>query len=168
MIIRIAVAAAVAVLLTLQAPAEAVGQTFGATGVESEGMSFNRFVRPGEASVQIWVIADTRSGLYEVGESLSLGELVVLTGAGPGMTTARERRRTDVKVYRGTNGTRDLIYDATLEDLVREPAAYPTLQNGDVVMMQTHARQRFQWRDALTIVSAASTTILLIDRIRRL
>lgn len=164
------VVSAVFVLLLLIAPQTngAFAQSFGAGGVENEGMAFNRFVRPGEATIQLWVISDTRSGLYEVGESVSLGELVVLTGTGPGMTTARERRRTDVKVYRGQGSTRDLVYDATLEEMVQEPGRYPALQSGDVVMMETHTSQRFQWRDALTIVSAVSTSILLIDRIRRL
>lgn len=167
--VRTAVSAALACLLLITlSPQDTLAQSFGATDVENQGMAFSRFVRPGEASVQLWVISNNRSGLYEVGESITLGELVVLTGTGPGMTTPRERRRTDVKVYRGQGGTRDLIYDATLEEMVQQPGAYPSLQTGDVVMMETTSRQRFQWRDALTIVSAASTTILLVDRIRRL
>ncbi|MFW5973316.1 MAG: hypothetical protein ACOCTG_04925 [Bacteroidota bacterium] len=163
----------VCLFLAASAPEGASGQDFtppregGLSGVEAQGMSFNRFVRPGEAFLQVWVISDNRSGLYEVGETVSLGELIVLTGAGPGITTLRERRRTNIRLYRGEGGTREIIYEASLEEMVQEPERYPRLQEGDVVMMETKVRQRFHWRDALQIVSAASTMILLIERIER-
>ncbi len=145
-----------------------LAQPFGVEGVENEGMSLKRFVLPGEASIQVWLLSDNTSSLAEIGESVSLGELIVLSGTGPGMVTSRERRRTNVRVFRSRGDTRDLIYDVSLEELIREPATNPDLQHGDVIMIETKSRQRFQWRDALSIISAASTTILLIDRIRRL
>lgn len=161
-------AVAVCFGLIAYTPADVFAQPFGIDGVENQGMSFNRFVRPGEATIQVWLISDNTSSLAEVGESLELGELIVLAGTGPGMTTARERRRTDVRVFRGAGATRELIYDVKLEELIREPGTNPDLRNGDVIMIETKARQRFQWRDALTVISAVSTSILLIDRIRRL
>ena len=135
---------------------------------DAAGISYSRFVRPGEASIQIWVISDNTSGIYEIGEAINLGELIVLTGTGPGIMTTRERRRTTIRVFRETGASRNLIYESSLEDMVREPGLYPDLNTGDVVMMETRVRQRFQWRDALSVISAASTTILLVDRIRRM
>lgn len=135
---------------------------------EASGISFSRFVRPGEASIQIWVISDNRSGIYEIGDGINLGELIVLTGTGPGIMTTRERRRTTIRVFRETGASRNLIYESSLEDMVREPSLYPDLNNGDVIMLETRVKQRFQWRDALSVISAASTTILLVDRIRRM
>jgi hypothetical protein len=166
---RIAIVFAVAVLLLIALPIEsATAQAFGgATGQEAQGVSYHRFARPGEATVRVWVVSDTRSGLYEIGESVSLGELLVLSGTGPGIITVRERRNTTVRVYRGDRSTRGMIYEASFEEMLQNPGAYPSLRTEDAVVVETRVRQRFQWRDALTIVSAASTTILLIDRINR-
>jgi hypothetical protein len=143
-------------------------QAFSGSGVEASGVSFNRFARPGESTVRVWVVSDTRSGLYEIGEDVSLGELLVLTGTGPGLVSVRERRRTTIRVYRGDRTSRGMIYEATFEEMLENPGRYPTLQNEDAVVVETQVRARFHWRDALTIVSAASSTILLIERFRRL
>lgn len=161
--------AAALLVLTAVPIQRATGQTFGgAVGQEAQGVSFHRFARPGEATMRVWVVADTRSGLYEIGESVSLGELLVLSGTGPGIITVRERRNTTVRVFRGDRSTRGMIYEASFEEMLQNPGLYPTLQTEDAVVVETRVRQRFQWRDALSIVSAASTTILLIDRINRI
>lgn len=157
-----------AVLFVLLLAAEPVhAQSFGATGVEAQGVSFHRFSRPGEATVRVWVVADTRSGLYEIGEGVSLGELLVLSGTGPGIVTVRERRNTTVRVYRGDRSQRGMIYEASFEEMLQNPGEYPSLQNEDAVVVETRVRQRFGWRDTLQIVSGVSTVLILVDRWRR-
>jgi hypothetical protein len=142
-------------------------QTIGVSGVEAQGVSFHRFSRPGEATVRVWVVADTRSGLYEIGESVSLGELLVLSGTGPGIVTLRERRNTTVRVYRGDRTQRGMIYEASFEDMLQNPGEYPSLRTEDAVVVETRVRERFTWRETLQLVSTASTMLLLIDRWRR-
>jgi hypothetical protein len=164
---RFAFPGVVALFIFLLSAEPLHAQTFGVSGVEAQGVSFHRFSRPGEATVRLWVVSDQRSGLYEVGESVTLGELLVLSGTGPGIVTVRERRNTTVRVYRGDRTQRGMIYEASFEEMLQNPGEYPRLQTEDAVVVETRVRQRFGWRDTLQIVSGVSTVLILVDRWRR-
>lgn len=146
------------------------------TGLETGGVSYFTFARPGENTIQVLVIGDTRDGIYEIGEGTNLAEFVALSGgAGEGPLQAgspldaREIRRVTIRLFRkDEDGQRRIVYEAPIEDLVEIRTAYPELRHEDVLRVEIERRRPFGWRDALTIVGAASSIIILIDRITRI
>ena len=119
------------------------------------------------------VLGDVSStGIYELGISVDLGQLLALSG-GPSLSRSTGERTTSsettVRLFRKTAGRRDLVYEAPLELLLSEPSLYPPLQDSDVFTVETiiHERRRFSFRDALSIVSSFSTIVLIYDRLSR-
>lgn len=159
-------------LLLFLAPA-AHAQTVGRVGnITAEGTAYHVFARPGEATVQVLVLGGVSSpGLYEVGAGTDLGQLLALTGGPPVAQGGRANQEVHVTVrlYRESGGTRTVLYEAPLEQMLAAPAAYPTLQDGDVFSVETVVieKQGFAFRDVLTLLSTAATIALVIERIAR-
>lgn len=139
-------------------------------GLQSDGTNYYTFARPGENTIQILMLGDTgRDGIYEIGEGTDLAEFIALAGgAGESPLGARERQNVTVRLLRkGEDGQRSVIYESSITDLL-VASDYPTLQRDDVLRIRVRRRQVFGWRDALQIVTSASTLILLVDRINRI
>ncbi|RMF58362.1 MAG: hypothetical protein D6746_09840 [Bacteroidetes bacterium] len=153
------------VLMLVAVPASA--QEFGRHNrITASGTAYHVFAEPGQATIQVQVVGAVSAGIYEVSAGTDLGRLVALTGLTltPGASGTSVRYR--VKLFRDQpDGRRLLLYDAPLEEMLANPGAYPVLQEGDVVMIESKVSQRFQWRDALTILTSLSTIILLVDRL---
>lgn len=148
-----------------------VGQTFGRVGeVDARGTAYHVYARPGDATVQVLVMG-LGGGVYEVTDGTRLDELLALIGGaeGPdiGLQNPRTIRQTHVRLYRGSEGSRSLIYEAPLEQVLLNPTEHPRLLDGDLFLIETEMRNRFQWRDALTIVGGLASLALLIERISR-
>ena len=140
------------------------------SGLQSDGTNYYTFARPGENTIQILKLGDTgRDGIYEIGEGTDLAEFLALSGgAGESPLSPRQRRTVTVRLLRmGDDGQRSVVYESTIEELLQR-SDYPTLQRDDVLRVRVRQRERFGWRDALQIVSGASTVILLVDRIVRI
>lgn len=155
------------VLLALVVPLESQAQF---TDFRSEGTNYFTFARPGENTIQILLLGDTgRDGIYEIGEGTDLAEFIALAGgAGESPLGAGERRNITVRLLRpGEDGQRRVVYESGMSELL-ERRDYPTLESDDVLRVEVQSRRVFGWRDALSIVSGASTIILLVDRIIRI
>ena len=70
-----------------------------------------------------------------------------------------------VRIYRVESGNRVLTYEAELEQMVQAPSAYPILQDGDLVYVETKNRRGFSLRDALTILGSAAAILVAVDRV---
>lgn len=139
-------------------------------GLESQGTNYYTFARPGENTIQILMLGDTgRDGIYEIGEGTDLAEFIALAGgAGESPLSPRQRRDVTIRLLRmEDDGQRRLVYESSLEDMLKR-SDYPTLQRDDVLRIRVRQRELFGWRDALQIVTSASTLILLVDRINRI
>jgi hypothetical protein len=156
-------------LLLSASPVEA--QEFGRLdGVTSVGTSYHVFAREGEATVRVLVLG-VGGGIYEVGASTRIDELMALvSGAGSafGRESAQVTRRVSVNLYRQTGEGRTLLYSVPVEDMIIEPGASPTLQDGDVFVVEIVDRKRFDWRDGARAISAVSSLILLYLRVKDL
>lgn len=135
--------------------------------VESNTQPYYFFLRPGEATTQLYVWGNVRApGLYEVGSETRLDQVLSLAG-GPLVTAiqAPGSQTVTVRIYRAESGSRALAYEAELEQMVQEPSAYPVLQDGDLVYVETKNRQGFSLRDALTILGSAAAILVAVDRV---
>ena len=89
--------------------------------------------RPGEPTRRVMVWGDVlRPGVYEVGPGFEMDEVLALSGL-----TLREMQEPGapdlyVRLIRGSEADRPVVYDATLESFAREGAP-PVIVDGDVI-----------------------------------
>lgn len=131
---------------------------------ESNAGTYYRYFVPGEATIQVSVVgAVQQPGLYEVGVGTDLGRILALSG-GPRLD-ARERRakqRVELRVLRPNAGT-DPIYATTLQDAATNPDAYPTLQEGDTMLVEVINSKGFNWQDAVTVLGGISAAAFVVQ-----
>ncbi len=142
--------------------------TFGRVGdFTAAGTSYHVFARPGEATVQVMVLSSGGAGgIYEVGVGTDLGELLALTGGAPlGSENNEVEQEVDLELYRGEGQSRSVIYEASLEEVIQNPGAYPSLRDGDVLLVRVTQRNKFTWRDVIAIVTTVASLLFLFDRI---
>lgn len=162
-LLRVGLYLVLAVSLALSLSTTASAQEFGRMNDQiASGTSYRVFARPGDATVQVVVVADQGSGVYEVAPDTDLGALVALSGGLESERTAGTRSRVNIRLLREEDGRRHAVYAAPLEAMLLEPDNHPTLIEGDVLTVERITRQRFSWRDALTISTAVGTIALTL------
>lgn len=142
-------------------------QEFGRVGdVEAVGTSYHVFTRPGEATVQVLVLG-AGGGIYEVAADTEIDEFLALMGGVPsfGVRSDKNRIEVTIRLYRGQEGARTLIYEAPIEEMLTNPGQYPELRDEDVFVVETVEKSRIGWRDVLSIFTSVSSLILLVDRV---
>lgn len=158
-------------LAVLAASAPAFAQEFGRIeATESNVPSYYYHARSGDAVVQAYVIGAVRaSGLYVVTQGTDIGQLFALAG-GPmlGERERQDRVEVTIRLYREGGGSRELIYESLLEPMLRDPGAYPTLMDGDVMEVENIRIRAFSWRDGLGLIGAAASVALVIERVVRI
>jgi hypothetical protein len=134
--------------------------------VIAQGISYKVFARPGEPLIRVHVLGELGSGLYAIGANTTLTELLALAG-GPqlsGVTTETTREVT-VRVFRDQGAQRQQIYESDIRDLIVTPGQHPTLEEGDVVTVESVTRRRFDAFRAIQVASSIATFGLLILRV---
>lgn len=161
-------------MLTLSMGSPVQAQDFAGISTRlTTGTSYHIFAKEGEATLQVLVLGSVGSpGVYEVGVATDLGQLLALTGGPPLESTTGSVRRSSevtVRLFREEAGRRNLVYEAALERMLVEPGLYPALQDGDVFAVEriTVERQRFGWREGLSLLSGLASLGLLIERFGR-
>lgn len=131
-----------------------------AEALETSGTAFYRYAQTGQNTIQVAVLGGGQSGIYEVGADIDLAKLLALSkGLG-----GDGRSKITVQLYRPENGRRELMFEAKMEEFLAR-SEYPTLETGDIVRIETVQRQRFGWRDVLSIITTATTLVFTIDRV---
>lgn len=132
--------------------------------------SYYYFVRPGSATIQIYVLGTVRSpGVYEINQSTDLRQLLALTG-GPVLATqdrSASRRTVSLQLFRPNAAGQELLYEASLEDALAAPGDFPSLLDGDILMVQVFERSRPNLRNVLTFSNALLLFALTIERFTR-
>lgn len=161
-------------VLWVASPALAQSQGSNAQGVgqrettRSNIASYYYYAEPGDLTMQVNVWGTVRNpGRYEVQTGTDLGELLSFAG-GPQLTRMREQdeRTITIRVSRVTDSGRNIVYESTLDSLITTPQAYPVMEGGDVVTIETIEDPGFTWQDAIgTIGSVASIGLLVVRAI---
>ncbi len=145
-------------LMLVAGPAWAQQQ--GTGGMQAGGTAYYTFARPGQNTIEVLVLGGGRSGVYEIGENVTLGKLMALAGGGGGGGNAK----VTVNLFRLENGERDRVLKERLSAFAERPK-YPPLQDGDVVRIQVRQREPFGWRDVLRITTAVTSLTFTVLRI---
>lgn len=133
----------------------------------TDGTAYYTYARPGEATMEILVIGSERSsGIYEVGHTTRMDELLALSGVLALASRSQEiKTRITIRLYRESEGTRSAIYEAPIETMLLEPSRYPDLQEGDVLTIETTEKTKFNWRDGISILSSLVSILWIVDRL---
>ncbi len=147
------------------AQAQSLEELRGAAG------AFYTFADPTDITIEVKVWgAVQNAGLYEVRQGLPLSTLLTLAG-GPAASvrdTGTSSTLT-VRLYRPQpEGYPALFFEARMQNEILMLEQDPTLLHGDVLVVEEVRRQRFNWLDALSVVTAAGTLVLVIERVASL
>lgn len=152
--------------LLLSASAPSFAQAVNPTDVISSGTSYHIFAQPGEPTVEVFVLGSGHSGIYVVGASTTLLDLLALTGAGSNVIDDSEYvRGATVRLMREQGNTRTLVYERDFDQFLAEPDTYPSLQNGDIFTVEIKQRRRLGVRLVLEYASSLSSITLLVLRL---
>jgi hypothetical protein len=152
-------------LLFLVAPAHAqwVGNP---QEVVASGTSYRIFASPGEATIRVQVLGEVGAGIYVLSPRVTLSELIAL-GGGANLSPGTEnvRRTVTVRLFREEGGIRREVYETELRQMLREPGGYPTLQDGDLVTVESEVERRYTFRETIGLVSSLASISLLVLRL---
>lgn len=137
---------------------------------EQEGarpVAFYKYLERGESAIQVNVWGDVNAaGRYEVKVGTGLLELLFLAGAPTERSLSdREIRTSVIRLSRKSGDRWQVVLETPLENLLNLQQPDPTLQDEDILKIETRVRQRFNWRDLLTVVGTLGTLALLGDRL---
>lgn len=127
--------------------------------------------RPGEATVQVSVWGTVeRPGIYEVGDTTSVDELLTMAGGAPiqPRQSNEDPARITVRLYRPQKGERSLLFEARIDSVLAGAATPPEIRDKDVLTVETVQPVNFTWRDMLSISSVTLNLAVLVVRILRL
>ncbi|MFQ5568334.1 MAG: SLBB domain-containing protein [Rhodothermales bacterium] len=130
--------------------------------------AYYRFASESDITIEVKVWGAVRNtGLYEVRQGLKLSTLLSLAG-GP-QSTARDARTKSTFTVRllrlQPEGHHAVIAETVMENEILLLDQDPTLLSGDVLVAEEQLRQRFGWRDGVTLVTALGTLTLIVERL---
>ena len=126
------------------------------------------YAGPGDLTIFVDVWGAVRApGVYEISEGTRLSTLLSYAG-GPPITTLGEEQDQiyTLRIYRGGQGEKNLVYEMVMDDAVTALEGDPVLQSGDLFTAEMRVKQRFNWRSVLEVASSFASITLLLLRIQ--
>jgi len=151
-------------ILLLSVPSSSRGQDFGAI----EDSYINTLARPGEPTITVYLWGSVgQTGIWRIKRETDLiAFLSAVQVPGIGEEQIGIRRRTTLRVFRGSAGDRQEVYSERLDEILEEGASYPDLQNEDVLLVETSQRREiFTFQFISTFIGTTSSAILLVLRL---
>jgi protein involved in polysaccharide export with SLBB domain len=147
----------------------ALGQEFGRVEETETNVAYFYYARPGQATVQVSVWGTVpRPGIYEIPDTTDLDKLLTMAGGLPIEARRRGDRRAEitVRLFRPQESGRELLLETDADSMLRGSTAYPSLEENDIVVVETiRPKDRFGFRDVLSLASTLGTLTLLGLRI---
>lgn len=131
----------------------------------------DEYFTAGKPVMDLYILgASSLQGPIRVNQDITFLELVAhLLPAGVGSVPAGVKQISTMDVYRSDNQGRRLIYSEDFRSILRGEVPPPSLQHNDMVIFEHIQRQRrLTFRNATTVIAAASSLALLIFRLRDL
>lgn len=129
--------------------------------------SYYNYSEPADVTILVNVWGTVRNpGLYEIPQGTTLSHLLSLSG-GPIVAPrqVRQDRTIQVRLFRPNGAGRELLWETEMENELTAADDDLTVQEGDVVTVETVVRQRFSWRDVFSVVAAVGTVAIAIERL---
>ena len=165
--------AAAALLLGAAAAAQPVPTSAFSDAPDARGTSYFVFAEPGAPTFQIIVLgAGMRNGIYRFQEGTTFVQALALAGGTAHSDSTEQRIVTaTVRLLRGQGAGSQVVYEATPEQLLRDRARLPSLQDGDIIETEVATevilpKDRFTFRDGLDIVARVASLVSVILLLR--
>lgn len=153
-----------AALFLLSLPTDVAGQIASSLDDTQSNSAFYYHVEPGAPRMEVRVMGSVdKPGIYQIAIDTDLGKLLALAGGTKSAVGSEGRSEITLRLYRPAAMRRQLIYSAKLEGHLTENEAYPTLEENDMLMVESRIRRKFGWREGLTVITTLATTALAID-----
>lgn len=157
-------------LVVLSALPAVAQEEVSAAEVGSTNAAYYSFLRTGEVPIEVFVLGEVRDpGVYAVGLGTDLDHLLALAG-GVSYGSQEERlvRDVTVRLYDSTGGNRVLTYEQPLDRVLAGSPPLPTLDDGDVVVVDVQAKRGwFTFDNTLRVFTAVASLVLVVERIAR-
>ena len=128
------------------------------------------FARPGRPTmlIYVWGTAST-PGIWKVETDVDPVELLTAAQvANYGNVEAANKQTIYLSIFRERGSQRTEIYKAKMDEFLTGEKQAPPLQEGDLLFVETHTKQRFSLQTILSGISAAASIVLLIIRLDQL
>lgn len=136
--------------------------------LKGEAGAFYTFADPSDITIEVKVWgAVSNPGLYEIRQGVHLSTLFSLAG-GPrnSVQNASTSRSFSLRLYRSQGeGEPILLLEQYVEDGILLLNEDPTLMHGDLLVLEERVKQKFNWRDGVSILSVVGTLVLVAERI---
>lgn len=127
--------------------------------------------RPGYPKITVYVWGNADSGVWNVEKGTDLLEFLSVVSRARMTDNSPDRRRTErLSIYRDQRPgeAESPFYETEVQELFSSRGSYPSLQEGDILVLETRTRNRFTWRDIARVtgtIAALLNTYLLFDRL---
>jgi hypothetical protein len=167
---RLTVLLTAALFLLFAAPHSATAQD-AIAALSEPGMSrqINDYGRAGYPRVRVYLWGNVNDGVWTVEEGTDLLEFLSASATGNFNQSPETRVRNILKIYRNGQVGQEPAFEMNVETIFARQDAYPTLQNGDVLVVESIQRRRFfTFRNISqvtgTVASVASLIFLVNGR----
>jgi len=128
------------------------------------------FSRPGRPTmlVYVWGTASI-SGIWKVEQGVDLIQLLSAAQIpNIGAVEQTSKQTVYLRIYRPSGGRRVEIYDSEIKKMIAQGSNYPSLQDGDILFLETVTKNRFNLQTIFSAIGAAASLTLLIIRVNQL
>lgn len=161
-------------LLLFADPTLVRGQQFGdpqPQQLASQQPKVKEYGPEGVPKITVFVWGNADSGVWRVEEGTDLLEFLSVVSRLQMRDRSPDRRIVQtLSLYRDGNPSQgDPFFESRIEKLFSARSGYPQLQEGDILVLEAQAQNRFTWRDIAQVAGTIATvlnTYLLIQRIR--
>lgn len=130
--------------------------------------AFFTFAEPSDITIEVKVWGAVNSpGLYEIRQGLHLSTLFSLAG-GPQNSVQDDRtnRTFTLRLYRSQGSSDPVLFlEKQVENDILLLNEDPVLMHGDLLVLEERVKQKFGWRDGLSVVTGIGTLILVAERV---
>lgn len=130
--------------------------------------AFFTFAEPSDITIEVKVWgAVSNPGLYEIRQGTHLSTLFTLAG-GPqnSVQNANTNRIFTLRLYRSQGeGEPMLILDQHVENGILLLNEDPVLMHSDLLVLEEQIKQKFNWRDGLSVLTAVGTIVLIVTQL---
>jgi hypothetical protein len=128
------------------------------------------FSRPGRPTMMIYVWGTASTpGIWKVERDVDLIEWLSAAQVPNFANLESTNKQTlHLRIYRPTGARRVEIFESEMKKLLTTGKEYPSLQEGDVLMLETITKQRFNIQTIFSAVAAAASIVLLVIRLDQL
>ena len=136
--------------------------------LRSNTAAYYRFADPTDITIEVKVWGSVQyPGFYEVPQGTRLSTLLTLAGGPQGERDSQMRRTYMIRLWRPqpNSGLYQTISETRMKNEIVMLSDDPVLLSGDMVVADEEIKQRFSWRDLLSVVAAIGSIVLVIDNI---